>query len=319
MFNIAAIDVGSNAMRMVIGAIGKVLQVRPIKNIRLPVRLGHDVFSSGHLEEKTIEQTEDAFRHFRQIGEMLNVQYLRAIATSAAREAANSSVLLERVFQTTGIAIEIISGEEEAYLIHSAVAHALNLKNKHSLLIDIGGGSIEVTISTDWGILSTDSYNIGTVRLLEKTNGKDKSKHVFESLVREYAEATRERIEQDLPEENVQICVGTGGNVEAIGRLREKLFKAESDRCISLEELERLIEILDHLTYEERIRKLKLRPDRADVILPASVVLHEIAKATAVKQIAIPNVGLKDGLLLEMAQDLARSINLVRRKYILQE
>src|SRR5919106_5577948 len=303
-------------MRMVIGEVDESWQVHTIENLRLPVRLGQDVFSKGYLEEKTIQQTEEAFLRFKHMAEGFNIQHLRAVATSAAREAANSDLLLDRVYRTSGIEIEIISGEEEARLIHSAVAHVLNLTNKRTLLIDIGGGSIEVTISTGRNIISTDSYNMGTVRLLEKLNGKNKSKHPFGNLVREYAEAARYRIERDLGDEKVQICAGTGGNVEEIGRLRQKLFKAESDRFITLEELGKLIERLDRMTYEERMRKLKLRPDRADVILPASIVLHLIACEAGVKQIAIPNVGLKDGILLDIAEELSKRLRPQRREQV---
>jgi exopolyphosphatase/guanosine-5'-triphosphate,3'-diphosphate pyrophosphatase len=316
MLNISAIDVGSNAMRMVVGEVDESWRVNTIENVRLPVRLGQDVFSKGYLEENTIQQTEEAFLRFKHMAESFNIQHLRAVATSAAREAGNSDLLLDRVFRTSGIEIEIISGEEEARLIHSAVAHVLDLTNKRTLLIDIGGGSVEVTISTGRNIISTDSYNMGTVRLLEKLNGRQKSKHPFGNLVREYTEAARYRIERDLGDEKVQICAGTGGNVEEIGRLRQKLFKAESDRFVTLEELERLIEHLDRMTYEERIRKLKLRPDRADVILPASIVLHLIAREAGVKQIAIPNVGLKDGILLDIAEDLSKSLRPRRREQV---
>jgi len=316
MLKISAIDVGSNAMRMVVGEVDEAWRVNTIENIRLPVRLGQDVFSNGYLEEKTIQQTEEAFLRFKHVAESFNIHRLRAVATSAAREARNSDLLLDRVFRTSGIEIEIISGDEEARLIHSAVAHVLDLTNKRTLLIDIGGGSIEVTISTGRNIISTDSYSLGTVRLLEKLNGKNKSAHPFGKLVREYAEAARYHIEQDLGDEKIQICAGTGGNVEEIGRLRQKLFKAESDRFITLEELEKLIERLDSMTYEERMRKLKLRPDRADVILPASIVLHLIASEAGVKQIAIPNVGLKDGILLDIAEDLSKSLRPQRREQV---
>jgi exopolyphosphatase/guanosine-5'-triphosphate,3'-diphosphate pyrophosphatase len=194
------------------------------------------------------------------------------------------------------------------------VAHALDLRNKRSLLIDIGGGSIEVTISTGRNIISTDSYNLGTVRLLEKLDAKNKSKRPFGKLVREYAEAARYRIERDLGEDKIQICAGTGGNVEEIGRLRQKLFKADGDHLITLQELEELIKRLDRMSYEERIQKWKLRPDRADVILPASIVLHLIASEAGVNQIAIPNVGLKDGILLDIAEDLSKKPRLQRRE-----
>jgi len=316
MLKISAIDVGSNAMRMVVGEVDESWRVNTIENIRLPVRLGEDVFSKGHLEEKTIQRTEEAFLRFKHVADGFNVHRMRAVATSAAREAANGDLLIDRVFRTSGIEIEIISGDEEARLIHSAVAHVLDLKNKRTLLIDIGGGSVEVTISTGRNIISTDSYNMGTVRLLEKLDTKNKSKHPFGKLVREYAEAARFRIERDIGDEKIQICAGTGGNVEEIGRLRQKLFKAESDRLVTLDELDELIERLNRMSYEERISKLKLRPDRADVILPASIVLHLIASEAGVKQIAIPNVGLKDGILLDMAEDLSKSLRPQRREQV---
>lgn len=316
MVNISAIDVGSNAMRMVVGEVDETWRVTTIQNTRLPVRLGQDVFSKGYVEEKTIQQTEEAFLRFKHISESFSIQHLRAVATSAAREARNRDLLVDRVFRTSGIEIEIISGEEEARLIHTAVAHVLDLKNKRTLLIDIGGGSVEVTISTGQNIISTDSYNMGTVRLLEKLNGKNKTNPPFGTLIREYAEAARYRIEQNLGDRKIQICAGTGGNVEEIGRLRQKLFKAESDRFITLEELEKLIDRLDNMSYEERMHKLKLRPDRADVILPASIVLHLIAREAGAKQIMIPSVGLKDGILLDITETLSRTTHPQRREQV---
>jgi exopolyphosphatase/guanosine-5'-triphosphate,3'-diphosphate pyrophosphatase len=314
MLNIAAIDVGSNGMRMVIGEVDESWKVKPIENIRLPVRLGEDVFSEGYLEEQTIQQTEEAFHRFKHMAESFDIQHLRAVATSAAREATNGDLLVDRVYRTSGIEIQIISGEEEARLIHAAVAHVLDLNNKRTLLIDIGGGSIEVTLSSGRNVISTDSFNMGTVRLLQKLNGRRGSKRPFGHLVREYAEAARFRIEQGLGNQKIQVCAGTGVNVEEIGRLRQKLFKADSDRFITLPELEKLIERLESMTYEERMRKLKLRPDRADVILPASIVLHLIASESKVKQIAIPNVGLKDGILLDIAEELSKTLPVRRRE-----
>lgn len=315
MLKIAAVDVGSNAMRMAIGEVDERWQVQVIENVRLPVRLGGDVFGTGVLQSRTIRQTEEAFLRFKHLAETHGVQRLRAVATSAAREAANGSLLIDRVRRTSGIELEIISGEEEARLIHRAVIHALGSKKKRTLLlIDIGGGSVEVTVSNGQSILSTESYNIGTVRLLEKLDDVKKSRQSFGKLVREYAEAARYRIERDLGDEKIQVCAGTGGNVEEIGHLRQKLFKGESDRLITLPELEKLIERLGAMSVAERIHKLDLRPDRADVILPAAIVLHMVAKEAGIKQIVIPNVGLKDGILLDLADELAKKPRFPRRE-----
>ena len=313
MTTIAAIDAGSNAIRMVVGQVDDRWDVKPLENIRLPVRLGQDVFSTGFLEEKTILQTEEAFLIFKHVVRNYDVQKVRAVATSAAREAANNEVLLDRINQISGFSLELISGEEEARLIHQAVVHALDLENKRSLLIDIGGGSIEVTTSNGQNIISTDSYTLGTVRLLEKLNAEHMTPDAFSKLVQEYAEAARFRIEQDIGDQKIQVCVGTGGNVEEIGRLRQGLFKAKSDRFVTLDELKELIRRLSGLSYRERIKKWKLRPDRADVILPACIVLYMIAREAGIKQILIPGIGLKDGILLDIAQELSQKPQPQRR------
>jgi exopolyphosphatase / guanosine-5'-triphosphate,3'-diphosphate pyrophosphatase len=303
---IAAVDAGSNAIRMVVGELDDSWNVSPLENIRLPVRLGADVFGKGYLEERTIRQAEEAFLHFKRVAENYNVQHLRAIATSAAREAKNGTELLDRIASASGIELKLINGEEEARFIHQAVMHALDLKNRRTLLIDIGGGSVEVTTSTGQNIISTDSYHLGTVRLLEKLDGKGITPETFSKLVQEYADAARYRIEKDIGRGKIQVCVGTGGNVEEIGRLRQKFFKGENDRFVTLEELKELIRRLSSLSYKERIQKWKLRPDRADVILPASIVLYTIAREAGVRQVLIPNVGLKDGILLEIAAELSQ-------------
>ena len=309
MQRIAAIDTGSNAIRLVVGEVSENGQVNPIENIRLPVRLGQDAFTTGFLREETLQQSVDAFRHFRRLMDDYGVIKFRAIATSAMRETSNNHILLDRIQQTSGIEIEIISGEEEARLIHLAVDHAIDLTDKRVVAIDIGGGSVEVTISEDKHIISTESYNMGTVRLLKKLENGDKKiapNRPFSLLVREYAEAARRRIDREIGIEKIHVCVATGGNAEEMGRLRQRLFKKSSYSVITLSELQELIEKLSSMSVKARINKLKLKPDRADVILPAAIVLQLIANEARVKEIKIPNVGLKDGILIELGEELAR-------------
>ena len=316
MQNIAAIDVGSNAMRMVVGRIVYDGKVEVVENLRLPVRLGQDAFTTGIISEETAQQTVDAFARFRRIADNHKVEKIRAIATSAMRETNNGDLLIDRIARSTGIEIETISGEEEARLIHLAASQAVNLKNKHALLIDIGGGSVEVTLSQNGKILSTESYNMGTVRLLKKLGGEKNAALPFHKLVREYVEAARHRIDRELGSKKIDICIGTGGNIEEMGRLREKLFKGDSDRVITLEELDKLVETLSRMRVEERIRKFKLKPDRADVILPASIVLQMIAHAAKIKEVTIPNVGLKDGVLWDMAYRLQENVSVSPREQV---
>jgi exopolyphosphatase/guanosine-5'-triphosphate,3'-diphosphate pyrophosphatase len=298
MSKIAAIDVGSNAIRMVVSSLKPEGQLENLENLRLPVRLGQDAFTSGQFSEETMQMAIDAFLRFRKVAEVFEVTQTRAVATSAMRETTNSEDLIERIARETGFSIEIISGEDEARLIHLAVTKTVNLKGKQAVLIDIGGGSVEVTLSDGENILSTESYGMGTVRLLRKL---ETAKLPFNRLVREYAESARRHIDQTIGNANVEVCLGTGGNLEELGKLRKRVFKQEREDLISLDELERLIEKLSEMSLEERIKKFDLRPDRADVILPAAIVLQMIVREIGIKEILIPGVGLKDGVLLEMA------------------
>ncbi|MBN8582086.1 MAG: Ppx/GppA family phosphatase [Anaerolineae bacterium] len=315
MQTIAAIDVGSNAMRLVVGRLSYEDKLETLENLRLPVRLGQDAFSQKQIREETVQLAVDAFIRFRKVAENHGAERIRAVATSAMREASNSDMLCDRINRATGIEIETISGEEEARLIHLAVSSAVPIKNKRAMLIDIGGGSVEVSLSQGGNILSTESYNMGTVRLLEKLRDKP-AKLPFDELVREYAEAARYRIEREVKKKKIDLCIGTGGNIEEMGQLRKRLFKRESDSAITFEELEKLSKILSQMTVEERRRKFKLRPDRADVILPAVIVLKMIVKAARVNEVRIPKVGLKDGILLDLAQSLSAAPRPSRRQQV---
>lgn len=323
MQRIAAIDAGSNAMRMIVGDIDEGWQVKPVENVRLPVRLGRDVFRTGALQERTIQQAVEAFIHFQRVARDLGAVRMRAIATSAMREASNADILMDRILRTSGIEVQVISGAEEARLIHLAVTRTLKLKGKRAVLIDIGGGSVEVTISKNQNITSTESYDMGTVRLLQKLDGATEwsfdmlgRRHPFATLVREYAEAARRSIDRDLGSERVNICVGTGGTVEELGRLRQKAFKAANGTTIAVSEIEQLITQLSAMSVKERIRRFRIRPDRADVILPAAIVLQLIAREAHVRHVSIPGVGLKDGLLMEMADQLKAGPHPPRREQV---
>lgn len=312
--NIAAIDVGSNAIRMAVARPMSGGRLEMLESTRLPVRLGQDVFTTGQLSESIMQAAVDAFLRFRAIADQFGVSQLRAVGTSALREAENGELLLDRIARQTGIQVEIISGEEEARLIHLAVSKALDLTGKRAVLIDIGGGSVEVTIVRGEEILSSESYPMGTVRLLKRlgSNGGLPGIH----LLREYTESARRRIDRELGGQKVDLCAGTGGNLEEMGLLRKRLFRRETTDRITLDELNALIERLSEMTLEERIKKLDLRPDRADVLLPACMVVHLIAREARVKEILIPGVGLKDGVLWDMLP-LALGPRLPRREQVM--
>lgn len=296
--HLAAIDIGSNAIRMAVARVENQGNLEIVENSRVPVRLGKDAFTLGYFTEETIQMAIGTFLRFRNIAQVFDVKQVRAVATSAMREASNSHILIDRVASQTGIQIEIISEIEEARLIHLAVQKLIDLKGKRALLIDIGGGSVEVTLSNE-NVLSVESYALGTVRLLSKLEGSNGSVN-FNQLVSEYADKVRRRIQTQIGNESIDLCIATGGNAEEMGKLHKRLFKGDREDCITLTEIEKLIEMLNRLSLEERIQKLHLRPDRADVLLPAAVVLRMIANVAKVKEIFTPPIGLKDGLLLEL-------------------
>jgi exopolyphosphatase/guanosine-5'-triphosphate,3'-diphosphate pyrophosphatase len=157
---------------------------------------------------------------------------------------------------------------------------------------------------------------MGSVRLLQVLEEKKHGERHFNQLVREYVDAAHRRIKKEIGNQKIDVCVGTGGNIEALGDLRKDLYGKEKNSLVTKEELDSLVKKLQSMTYEERVRELRLRPDRADVIVPASVVLQKIVKLAGVDEVLIPNVGLKDGLLVDMVQDLYGDKKHVHREQV---
>jgi exopolyphosphatase / guanosine-5'-triphosphate,3'-diphosphate pyrophosphatase len=301
---LAAIDVGSNALRLIIGSVDAAKNFTPVDNLREPVRLGADVFSNGGLiSDSTIDQAAAAFKRFKEAMDQRGVVFSRAVGTSALRDAVNRDKFLDRIEQQSGIQLEVISAEEEARLLHLAVSKKINLKNRTAMLIDIGGGSTEVTLVVDGAIFSTESYKLGAVRLLHVLDERKAGARRFVQLVQEYVQATRQRLKREIGSKKIDLFVATGGNVETLGSLRKELLRGEKDTSIDVDELDSLVRKLQALSYEERIQQLRLRPDRADVIVPASIILQHIVQVAGVEEVLLPKVGLKDGLLWDLLLD----------------
>ena len=167
MTRVAAIDAGSNAIRFVVADFDGPLSYTVVHKVREPIRLGHNVFTQGGLDEDAMDLAVAAFRLFRRQIDALGVERFRAVATSATREAANRDLFLDRILAQSGIALEPISGQEEARLVHLAVGSRVDLSEGRWILVDLGGGSVEVSLVDETGILWSESYQVGTVRLLE--------------------------------------------------------------------------------------------------------------------------------------------------------
>src|SRR6266850_5619156 len=201
---VAAIDVGSNAIRLLIADVNAEGGHETIHSTREPVRLGQDVFTKGAISGHTIERTLQTFTDFRKKLDQHSVQHVKAVGTSALREATNRDSLLKLVAQNTGIEVSIIGGEEEARLIHLAAKETVNLKNKLALLVDIGGGSVEVVLADDSAVLCTESYAMGSVRLLKILDQKAGEER-FNKLVTDYVDATQRRLEQEIGDQAIDV------------------------------------------------------------------------------------------------------------------
>jgi exopolyphosphatase/guanosine-5'-triphosphate,3'-diphosphate pyrophosphatase len=307
---VGAIDVGSNAMRLGIAAQDVDGAPRLIQRYREPVRLGHDAFTTGVLSRQTMDDAVKAFRQFKRILEQHHVEKYRAAATSAMRESRNGPELISRILDETGIRLSLISGEEEARLAHYSICRRVDLSNQSALLIDMGGGSVEVTLCDNGEIISAQSFKIGTVRLLEmlRQAGDD-----FNTLLSEYLDGARNKLRTQIGKRKTDLCVATGGNAGAIGELAHQMLASESPDRISRKQLGELIKRLARLSYEERILELGLRPDRADVIVPAAMVFHEIMGLAKAATMLVPDASLLDGIILDMLDSKKRVFHSQRR------
>ncbi|MEM1414014.1 MAG: Ppx/GppA phosphatase family protein [Myxococcota bacterium] len=294
----AAIDVGSNASRLLIVQAKEPTRIREVRSLRVPVRMGHEVFQTGELNPRTIDQAVDTMRQFAQAIEDARVDDYRAIVTASARSARNGAELLERVRTETGIALDAIDGTEEARIVGLAVRNAMELPGP-AILMDLGGGSLEVTDLTPGGRF-TVSLAIGTVRLLEAF--LDPGKPVSEAqdrLIREYIDRLLAPHRRDLRAREWSVMVGTGGNLNAAAALAPAP-ELHPVPTIDVPRARELLDELKALPKDQRIARYDLRPDRADVLVPALYVIVAMADFAKVRRVACPGVGMKEGIVREL-------------------
>jgi exopolyphosphatase/guanosine-5'-triphosphate,3'-diphosphate pyrophosphatase len=282
---VAAVDIGSNAIRLQVSSIVRYNERDTIKNLeyeRFPLRLGQDVFKEGRILEETEEKFVKLMKAFKMLLDLYEVSAYRVCATSAFREAANGSQIALRVFEECGMPLEIISGDEEANLINKAIFKFLD--EKSYLHIDVGGGSTELNFYFNREKIASESFQLGSVRNMTLAEFPEAwvklEKWISENVSKEFFPIT---------------AVGTGGNINKLFEL--SATKNKKAKSISLAELSAVHFLISRMSIEERINQLMLNPDRADVIVPASeIYLHVMQKAKA-KKIIVPDLGLKDGII----------------------
>jgi exopolyphosphatase/guanosine-5'-triphosphate,3'-diphosphate pyrophosphatase len=281
----AAIDVGSNAMRLLITNIveqeGKETQFNKSSLIRVPIRLGQDAFTVGEITAENINRMVDAMRAFNLLMKVYKVEKYKACATSAMREAYNGKEVVEIIKQKSDIDVDIIDGKVEAAIIASSDLHSFLRTDKTFLYVDVGGGSTEFSLFSNQKMIASKSFKNGTVRLLNNM--------VNEVVWQEIEKWIKTNCE---PFDTITL-IGSGGNINKIHKLSEK----HQDKPLSYVYLSSQYQYFNSLTYEQRIAELGLNTDRADVIVPALRIYLNAMKWSGARQIYVPKIGLSDGIV----------------------
>jgi exopolyphosphatase / guanosine-5'-triphosphate,3'-diphosphate pyrophosphatase len=295
---LAAIDIGSNAIRFVAVEFTDASSYTILESRRAAIRLGHAVFLTGRIATRLLDDTIATLADFRRRMDTHGVAAYRAVATSAIRDSGNAAAFRQRARAEAGVRVDVISGAEEARLVWLAVRDRVHLDGPW-LLVDLGGGSLELSVVTQAAIACTESHALGTVRLLAQVDdgtGQDDDR-LAEVLATQLAPI---RLPACAAGE-LQGLLATGGNAEAIATLAAAAAGDSGVIRLTVHALHEVNRRLAALTREERVSQLGLRPDRADVILPAGLVYAHLARLAGAAEILVPHVGVREGVLLDLA------------------
>lgn len=286
ILKLAAIDIGSNAIRLQISTVldhGPKPIFKKLEYVRFPLRLGHDVFTTGRISDKSIVTFKKLMRVFKMLLELYEVDDYKFCATSAMRESENGTELALLIKEEMGLTLNIIDGAEEGDLINKAIWSYLSDQNY--LHIDVGGGSTELNLYVEGEKVKSRSFRVGSVRILEHHDSPmmwdDMEKWVKVQVKKEFGKV---------------IGVGTGGNITKI----YELGGLKQGKLMSIKKVKSVVKMIEGTTIEDRIYNLQMNPDRADVIVPASRIYLKVMEWAHAQNILVPDVGLKDGILLHL-------------------
>lgn len=300
---LAAIDIGSNAIRLTLAERSAPGKFDEIQKLRVPLRLGAEVFGgAGEFSESTIEEMARVFVGFRELMDKHQVGQCKALATSACRDARNKAALYQRVQEASGIVIEEINGDQEANMILAAVSKVMSFPAEHDyLLFDLGGGSIELSKVEHGRVVGSKSFNIGTVRLfqIEQAYGRHSPESI--ALLHQFRELLKDFMDQEMLTSKSLRLIGTGGNFRRLMKLKRQLIKGRENYLVP-EEISYLTHLIDQTRYEDRIKFYGLKPDRAQVLPGALDLIQTVVDFLPVKRVYTPKVGLIEAILYELAQ-----------------
>jgi exopolyphosphatase/guanosine-5'-triphosphate,3'-diphosphate pyrophosphatase len=281
----AAIDIGSNGVRLLIANVIVFKKKEPLFKksslVRVPIRLGEDVFMQGIISENNKMRMTDAMKAYQLLMKVYGVERFKACATSAMREAENSAEIVSYIYEHSGVKIDIIDGEKEAEIISSTDLRQLIKNNKSYLYVDVGGGSTEFTFFSKGEIIESRSFPLGTVRLLDNK---------VDDQVWDDAKKWIKKKSKDFKK---LALIGSGGNINKIYKMSGKL----PGKSLSYVYLNSYYNFLSQMTYNQRITELDLNPDRADVIIPATKIYLSAMKWSDASKIYVPKIGLSDGII----------------------
>lgn len=296
----ASIDVGSNASRLLVVEADAADRMVELASLRRPVRMGHAVFLTGRLDARSVDECVRVLKEFKKRIDELDVTEVRAVVTASARDAENASVLLDRA-RDAGIELEAIDGTEEARLMKVAVEKRIPLADKRALLCDLGGGSLELSEVHHDEVRFSTSLEIGTVRLLESflDDGRPVTRSQ-EKLLGEYVDRILGPVVQSYGKRSYDVVAGTGGSFDTIAELVP--MKGRTSPTIDVGGARKLLARMKKMSAAARRKRWALRPDRADVIVPALYVVLAVADLARTNAIVAPGVGLKEGVAAELVE-----------------
>jgi exopolyphosphatase/guanosine-5'-triphosphate,3'-diphosphate pyrophosphatase len=280
----AAIDIGSNAVRLLIADIKEndgIVSFKKNTLIRVPLRLGDDAFLDQHISDKKAADLVKTMQAFRNLMDVYKVTKYMACATSAMREAKNGAEVVKQIKEEADIKLEIVHGQIEAKIIYASHAEQNIDKNKNYLYVDVGGGSTELSLFSSGELVASKSFNIGTIRILDNQDTEES----WNSM--------REFIREHTRQFKGVLGIGTGGNINKLYKLSEEKNKAP----LAFSKLKALYDYLDSFSLKDRINVLGLNQDRADVIIPACEIYLSVMKWAGIKNIYVPSVGMVDGII----------------------